>query len=66
MVDYLKEFAASHYTDEEFEHRRCAYNHARPFTKESLYYREIFEKLEVCYRELGDYKQAYEYACKQR
>ena len=44
MVDYLKEFAASHYTDEEFEHRRCAYNHARPFTKESLYYREIFEK----------------------
>ncbi len=44
LVDYLKEFAASHYTDEEFEHRRCAYNHARPFTKESLYYREIFEK----------------------
>ena len=44
MVDYLKEFAASHYTDEEFEHRRCAYNHARPFTKESLFYREIFEK----------------------
>ena len=43
MVDYLKEFAASHYTDEEFEHRRCAYNHARPFTKESLFYREIFE-----------------------
>lgn len=28
--------------------------------------REIFEKLEVCYREMGDYKQAYEYACKQR
>ena len=44
MVDYLKEFAASHYTDEEFEHKRCAYNHARPFTKESLFYREIFEK----------------------
>ena len=44
MVDYLKEFAASHYTDEEFERRRCAYNHARPFTKESLFYREIFEK----------------------
>ena len=28
--------------------------------------REVFGKLEVCYRELGDYKQAYEYACKQR
>lgn len=28
--------------------------------------REVYEKLEVCYRELGDYKQAYEYACKQR
>lgn len=28
--------------------------------------REIFEKLEICYRELGDYRQAYEYACKQR
>lgn len=28
--------------------------------------RKIFEKLEICYRELGDYKQAYEYACKQR
>lgn len=28
--------------------------------------REIYEKLEICYRELGDYKRAYEYACKQR
>ena len=28
--------------------------------------REIFEKLEVCYREIGDFKRAYEYACKQR
>ena len=44
MVDYLKEFAASHYTDEEFERRRSAYTHAQPFTKESLFYREIFEK----------------------
>jgi len=25
-----------------------------------------FARLEVCFRELGDYKQAYEYACKQR
>lgn len=28
--------------------------------------REIYEKLEICYREQGDYKRAYEYACKQR
>ena len=27
---------------------------------------QIYERLEVCYRELGDFKQAYEYACKQR
>jgi hypothetical protein len=27
---------------------------------------EAYEKLEVCYRELGDFKLAYEYACKQR
>lgn len=28
--------------------------------------REVYERLEVCCRELGDYKRAYEYACKQR
>ena len=44
MVDYLKEFAEGQYTDEEFEERRKAYSHAMPFTKESLLYREIFEK----------------------
>ena len=27
---------------------------------------EIFARLEICYRELGDFKRAYEYACKQR
>lgn len=27
---------------------------------------EVYGRLEICYRELGDYKQAYEYACKQR
>lgn len=26
----------------------------------------VYEKLEICFRELGDYKQAYEYACLQR
>ena len=44
MVDYLKAYAESKYTDEEFEERRRAYTHAVPFTKESLLYREIFEK----------------------
>ena len=28
--------------------------------------RETYSRLEVCYRELGDYQKAYEYACKQR
>ena len=44
MVDYLKEYAESQYTDEEFEERRKKYSHAQPFTKESLLYREIFEQ----------------------
>ena len=44
MVDYLKEYANEHYTDAEFEERCTKYTHARPFTKESLLYREIFEK----------------------
>ncbi|MGI6029354.1 MAG: asparagine synthase B [Candidatus Heteroscillospira sp.] len=44
MVDYLKEYAAERYTDEEFEEKRAGYSHARPFTKESLLYRELFEK----------------------
>ena len=34
MVDYLKEYAE----------KRAKYTHAQPFTKESLLYREIFEK----------------------
>ena len=44
MVDYLKEYAESLYLDEEFELKCTMYQHARPFTKESLLYREIFEK----------------------
>ena len=44
MVDHLKAYAASCYTDEEFEEKRKVYTHAAPFTKESLLYREIFEK----------------------
>ena len=44
MVDYLQEYAEAQYTDEEYETLRKKYTHARPFTKESLLYREIFEK----------------------
>lgn len=37
--EILKEYA-----DAEFEEKRRKYTHAQPFTKESLLYREIFEK----------------------
>lgn len=33
---------------------------------EAVYGSQCARLLEVCYRELGDYKRAYEYACKQR
>ena len=33
---------------------------------ETVYPVELLPMLEICYRELGDYKQAYAYACKQR
>lgn len=45
MVDYLKEYAEKCYSDEKFEKLCEKYEyHAKPFTKESLLYREIFEK----------------------
>ena len=44
MVDYLKEYAERKYSDKEFEEKCETYTYARPFTKESLLYREIFEK----------------------
>ncbi len=44
MVDDLKEFAEGLYSDEEYEEKRMKYSHSMPFTKESLLYREIFEK----------------------
>ena len=44
MVDDLKEYAEGLYTEAEFEEKRRKYTHATPFTKESLLYREIFEK----------------------
>ena len=44
MVDYLKMYAETCYTDKEFENLKSKYTHAAPFTKESLLYRELFEK----------------------
>lgn len=44
LADDLKAYAQLQYTDEEFLQRRERYcDHAKPFTKESLLYREIFE-----------------------
>lgn len=44
MVDDLKAYAEEYYTEEEFTQKCSIYTHAAPFTKESLLYREIFEK----------------------
>ena len=44
MVDDLKDYAESLYTDEEFAAKSARYDYCAPFTKESLLYREIFEK----------------------
>lgn len=44
MVWYLKDYAEKYYSDEEYEIKRKQYTHAMPFTKESLLYREIFER----------------------
>lgn len=44
MVDYLKAYADSCYTEEQYEQKRRNYTHAQPFTRESLLYRELFEK----------------------
>ena len=44
LKDDLVEYAESKYTDAEFEEGVKKYGHARPFTKESLLYRDIFEK----------------------
>lgn len=43
LVDHLKDYAESRYSDDAFEALRNTYTHAAPFTKESLLYRQIFE-----------------------
>lgn len=48
MVDDIKEYAETVYTDEEFKKKAAAYGKQGgapvPFTKESLLYRDLFEK----------------------
>ena len=44
LVDYLKEYAESKYTDSELSLAKKRYKHCTPFTKEALLYRDIFEK----------------------
>ena len=40
---YYKD-GSSQYTDEEFDEKKKKYTYRQPYTKESLLYREIFEK----------------------
>lgn len=44
MVDYLKEYANELYSDADLENAKRKYEFATPFTKESLLYRDLFEK----------------------
>ena len=44
LVDYLKAYAEDYYTDAQFLEKSQKYSDPKPFTKESLLYREIFEE----------------------
>ena len=44
LKDDIAEYAEQKYSDAEYEEGIQKYDHARPFTKESLLYRDIFEK----------------------
>ena len=44
MVNDLKAYAERTYTDKEFEEGAAKYDYCRPFTKESLLYRDLFEQ----------------------
>lgn len=52
MVDYLKEYAQKKYSDSEYKKLIKKYSKHQPFTKESLLYREIFEKFYPDYSDL--------------
>ncbi|NCA92925.1 asparagine synthase B [bacterium] len=43
LVDHIKAYAEEKYSDSEFAERIKKYDFAKPFTKESLLYRELFE-----------------------
>lgn len=43
MVDTLKAYAERTYTDADVEKAKTKYPHGTPFTKESLWYRDLFE-----------------------
>ena len=43
MVSDLKALAERTYTGQEFRDKASKYDYCRPFTKESLLYRELFE-----------------------
>ncbi|MDA8791853.1 asparagine synthase B [Bacteriovoracaceae bacterium] len=45
LVDELKSLAEREISDSEFESSRSQYDHAPPISKESLYYRRIFDEL---------------------
>lgn len=44
LVNYIKEYASSYFSDNEAEKGYKRYTHCAPYTKESLLYRTIFEK----------------------
>ena len=44
LVDYLKEYAEEKYSDTDLELAKERYEYCTPFTKESLLYRDTFEK----------------------
>lgn len=44
LVDYIKEYADNFYSNDEYDLLIKKYDFNKPFTKESLLYREIFEK----------------------
>lgn len=45
LVDCIKEYAETVYSDEEYKEAVLKYNHGTPFTKESLLFRDLFESL---------------------
>ena len=44
LFQIIKEYMDKIYTEEEFLELREKYTHNKPYDKESLYYRELFEK----------------------